>query len=43
MITAGIIAAEHNLDPDLANLMVAVGLLLSFFTLTGWWWVMRGI
>jgi predicted permease len=43
MITAGIIAAEHDLDPDLANLMVAVGLLLSFFTLTGWWWVMRGI
>lgn len=42
MITAGIIAAEHDLDPPLANLMVAVGLLLSFFTLTGWWWVMRG-
>lgn len=42
MITAGIIASEHDLDPPLANLMVAVGLLLSFFTLTGWWWAMRG-
>lgn len=43
MITAGIIASEHDLDPQLANLMVAVGLLLSFFTLAGWWWVMRAV
>lgn len=37
MITAAIVAAEHDLDPDLANLMVAVGLLVSFVTLYGWW------
>lgn len=43
MITAGIIASEHDLDPQLANLMVAVGLLLSFITLAGWWWVMRAV
>lgn len=43
MITASIIATEYGLDPDLANLMVAVGLVIAFFTLTGWWWVMRGI
>lgn len=43
MITAGIIATEHDLDPQLANLMVAVGLVLAFFTLSGWWWVMRGV
>ena len=43
MITASIIAAEHNLDPELAALMVAVGLLLSFVTLSGWWWVLQGI
>lgn len=43
MITASIIATEYGLDPDLANLMVAVGLVISFFTLTGWWWVLRGI
>lgn len=43
MITAAIIASEHDLDPPLAALMVAVGLLVSFITLTGWWWVLRGV
>ncbi|MBI3478938.1 MAG: AEC family transporter [Nitrosomonadales bacterium] len=43
MITAAIIATEHDLDPPLATLMVAVGLVISFATLTGWWWLMRGI
>jgi len=43
MITAAIVANEHDLDPQLANLMVAVGLLLSFVTLTMWWWLMRGV
>ncbi|NOT20246.1 MAG: AEC family transporter [Sideroxydans sp.] len=38
MITAAIVASEHDLDPPLANLMVAIGLILSFFTLTGWWY-----
>lgn len=39
MITAAIVANEHELDPLLANLMVAVGLLLSFASLYGWWLV----
>jgi predicted permease len=43
MITAAIVATDHDLDPPLANLMVAIGLILAFFTLTAWWWVMRGI
>ncbi len=43
MITAAIIATEHDLDPPLATLMVAVGLVISFATLTGWWWLMRGV
>jgi predicted permease len=43
MITAAILAAEHDLDPPLATLMVALGLLVSFVTLTGWWWLMRGV
>ncbi|MEO6974333.1 MAG: AEC family transporter [Gallionella sp.] len=43
MITAAILATEHDLDPPLATLMVAVGLVISFATLTGWWWVMRGV
>ncbi|HEY0665049.1 MAG TPA: AEC family transporter [Gallionella sp.] len=43
MITAAIVAREHDLDPELSNLMVAVGLLVSFLTLSGWWWLMRGV
>ncbi len=43
MITAAIVASEHDLDPPLANLMVAVGLLLSFVTLYGWWRVFSGV
>ena len=43
MITAAIVASEHELDPPLCNLMVAVGLLLSFATLSGWWWMLRGV
>lgn len=40
MITASIVASEHDLDPPLANLMVAVGLILSFATLSAWWYVL---
>jgi hypothetical protein len=43
MVTSAILATEHDLDPPLANLMVAVGILVSFFTATGWWWLMQGI
>lgn len=42
MITAAIVASEHDLDPELANLMVAVGLLVSFFTLGAWGYVLQG-
>jgi malate permease and related proteins len=40
MITAGIIAVEHDLEPELVALMVGIGIPLSFLTLAGWWWVM---
>lgn len=40
MITASILATEHDLDPPLATLMVAVGVMLSFVTLAGWWWAL---
>ncbi len=43
MITAAIVATEHDLDPPLVNLMVAVGLIMAFFTLTAWWWLLRGV
>lgn len=35
MITAAILATEHDLDPPLATLMVAMGLVISFATLSG--------
>jgi predicted permease len=37
MITAGIIAAEHDLEPQLVALMLGIGIPLSFLTLWGWW------
>jgi predicted permease len=43
MITSAILATEHDLDPPLANLMVAVGIVISFATLTAWWWLMQGV
>jgi predicted permease len=43
MITSAIVASEHDLDPPLANLMVAVGLILSFFTLSAWWYLWRAV
>lgn len=43
MITAAIIASEHDLDPELSNLMVALGLPISFLTLSVWWWAMQGV
>ncbi len=43
MITAAIVASEHDLDPPLANLMVAVGLIFSFFTLSAWWYLWRAV
>jgi predicted permease len=38
MITAGVIATQYDLNPKLANLMVGIGILLSFIT-TGLWWL----
>jgi predicted permease len=43
MISAAIVATDHDLDTSLVNIMVAIGLILAFFTLPTWWWVMQGI
>ena len=43
MITAAILATEKNIEPELATLMVAVGLPISMITLSGWWWVLQGV
>lgn len=37
MVTAGLIAAQYGLKPDLANLMIGVGILLSFLSIPVWW------
>ena len=41
MITAGIIAASHKLEPKLCNLMIGVGIPLSFITLAFWYLVLH--
>jgi predicted permease len=43
MFTSAILATEHELDPPLANLMVAVGLIISFATLSMWWFMLRWV
>lgn len=43
MITAGIIAVDHDLNPPLVTLMLGIGIPLSFLTLPGWWWLLRGV
>ena len=41
MVTAGVIATQYGLNPRVANLMVGVGILLSFITTSLWWWVLQ--
>lgn len=43
MIAAAIVANQHDLDPPLVNLMVAVGISLSFLTLGGWWYMLGAV
>jgi predicted permease len=38
LVTAGIVADQYNLNPKLSNLVVGVGIALSFIT-TGIWWM----
>jgi len=39
MITGAILAAQHGLNPRLANLFVGVGIPISFVTLAFWYWL----
>lgn len=43
MITASVLASSHGLKPKLSNMMIGVGIPLSFVTLTFWYWVLGGI
>ncbi len=42
MITAGIIAIDHDLDPPLVTMMLGIGIPLSFATLPVWAQLLRG-
>lgn len=37
LLTAGVVADQYNLNPKLANLVVGIGILLSFITTALWW------
>ena len=41
MITAGILAQDHHLNPALANLVVTIGVTLSFVSVPLWWWMLN--
>ena len=43
MIAAAIVSNQHDLDPPLTNLLVAVGIVLSFITLSGWWYALGAV
>lgn len=43
MITGAIIAAQFDLDEELAYLLVGVGIPLSLLTVPGWFWLTKGI
>ena len=43
MITAGIIAIDHDLDPPLVGMMVGIGIPVSFLTLYFWHMFLTGI
>jgi len=38
LLTAGVVADQYNLNPKVSNLVVGLGILLSFIT-TGLWWL----
>ncbi|RZK52615.1 MAG: hypothetical protein EOO91_19045 [Pedobacter sp.] len=38
LLTAGVVADQYNLNPKVSNLVVGIGIVLSFLT-TGIWWL----
>ncbi len=43
MITAGIVAVDHDLNPPLVTVMIGIGIPLSFLTLTGWSYLLKAV
>lgn len=40
LLTSGIVADQYNLNPKLSNLVIGIGILLSFITTCFWHWFM---
>lgn len=40
MITASVLASSHGLKPKLSNMMIGIGIPLSFVTLSFWYWLL---
>lgn len=41
LLTAGVVADQYNLNPKVSNLVVGIGILLSFITTAIWWLVLN--
>lgn len=41
MIGGGIVAMQHNLNPQLVSLMIGIGIPVSLVTVPAWWWLMQ--
>ena len=41
LLTAGVVADQYNLNPKVSNLVVGIGILLSFITTWLWWLVLN--
>jgi malate permease and related proteins len=41
LVVGSLVATQYNLNPKLANLMVGIGILISFITTAFWWYAME--
>ena len=41
LISASIIAAEYDLDAEVTNLVIGIGLIIGIITASGWWFVLK--
>jgi malate permease and related proteins len=41
LLSAGIVAEQYDLEPPLINLVIGIGIVLSFVTTAGWWWLVN--
>lgn len=41
MVMGGIVAMQYDLEPELAGLLLGVGIPISFATVAGWYWLLQ--